>query len=149
MKTLAEGGHKVEKRHQVLDVLNQSLSVEYSMILQYPAINKTVHDPDIHSMVNILVAVSIKHADTVADAIRALGGTPQWTFEDPPSEIDLKKLFLKQLEKEKLALKLHSDGAHVALDKTWRTKFEAMAKQEAEHIKLVENILNLIDHGKN
>jgi bacterioferritin (cytochrome b1) len=138
----------VEKRHQALDVLNQSLSVEYSMILQYPAINRTINDPDINSMVNILVAVSIKHADMVAEAIKELGGSPQWTFEDPPSEIDLKKLFHKQLEKEKLALKLHSDGAHMVLDKTWRTRFETMAKQEAEHIKLVENILKLIDEGR-
>jgi bacterioferritin (cytochrome b1) len=139
----------VEKRHQVLDVLNQSLSVEYSMILQYPAINKKIHDPDIKSMVNILVSFSIKHADTVASAIKSLGGTPHWTFEDPPSEVDLKKLFHKQLEKEKLALKLHSDGVHIVLDKAWRTRFEAMAKQELEHIKLVENILKLIGQGKN
>jgi bacterioferritin (cytochrome b1) len=138
----------VEKRHKILDVLNQSLSVEYSMILQYPAINRIINDPDIKSMVNILVSVSIKHADAVAEAIRELGGSPQWTFEDPPSEINLKNLFRKQLKKEELALELHSDGAHIVLDKAWRTRFEAMAKQEVEHIKLVENILNLIDQGR-
>ena len=99
-------------------------------------------------MVNVLGVVSIKHADTVADAITALGGTPQWDFEPAPDEIDLKKIFYSQLEKEKLALKLHSDGAHMVLDKSWRTRFEAMAKQEVEHIKLVENILKLIDQAK-
>jgi bacterioferritin len=139
----------MEKKHQILDTLNESLRLEYSLIIHYPLINRAIKDPDIKQMVNILGVVSIKHADTVADAITALGGTPQWDFEPAPDEIDLKKIFSAQLEKEKLALKLHSDGAHMALDKTWRTRFEAMAKQEVEHIKLVENILNLIDQGKN
>ena len=98
----------MEKKHQILDTLNESLKLEYSLIIHYPLINRAIKDPDIKQMVNILGVVSIKHADTVADAITALGGTPQWDFEPAPDEIDLKKIFYPQLEKEKLALKLHS-----------------------------------------
>jgi bacterioferritin (cytochrome b1) len=139
----------VEKKHQILDVLNESLKLEYSLIIHYPLINRAIKDPDIKQMVNILGVVSIKHADTVADAIIALGGKPQWDFEPAPDEIDLKKIFSAQLEKEKLALKLHSASAGMVNDKMLEAKLEAIAAQEVGHIKLVENILALIDQGKN
>ena len=138
----------MEKKHQILDALNEALKLEYSMIIHYPLINRAIKDPDIKQMVNILGVVSIKHADTLADAITALGGKPQWDFESAPDEIDLKKIFRAQLEKEKLALKLHNDSADMVNDKVLKTKLEAIAKQEVEHIKLVEKILDLIDQGK-
>ena len=138
----------MENKHLLLDILNKSLRLEYSLIIHYPLINKAIHDPDIKNLVNILGVVSIKHADTVADAITALGGTPQWDFESAPDEIDLKKIFRVQLEKEKLALKLHSETTDMINDKVLKAKFEAIAGQEVGHIKLVENILHLIDQGK-
>jgi bacterioferritin (cytochrome b1) len=139
---------QVEKKHQILDALNESLKLEYSMIIHYPLISKAIQDPDIKQMVKILGTVSIKHADTVADAITALGGTPRWDFEPAPDDIDLKKIFLGQLEKERMAFKLHSGSANMVSDKVLGAKLEAIASQEQEHIKLVEDILALLDQGK-
>lgn len=138
----------MENKGRLLDNLNQSLKLEYSMIIHYPLINSAIHDPEIKKMVNILGVVSIKHADTLADAITALGGTPQWDFEPAPEEIDLKKIFLMQMEKEKMALKLHTDSANMTAEPSLKAKLEAIAQQEKDHIKLVDSILALLDQGK-
>jgi bacterioferritin (cytochrome b1) len=118
------------------------------MIIHYPLINSAIHDTEIKKMVNTLGVVSIKHADTLADAITALGGIPQWDFEPAPEEIDLKKIFLIQMGKEKMALKLHTESANMTADPLLRAKFEQIAQQEKEHIELVDNIIALLDQGK-
>ncbi|MGA9048508.1 MAG: ferritin-like domain-containing protein [Dehalococcoidia bacterium] len=138
----------MENKGRLLDTLNESLKLEYSMIIYYPLINSAIHDPEIKKMVNILGVVSIKHADTLADAITALGGIPQWDFEPAPEEIDLKKIFLLQMDKEKMALKLHTESANMTTDVSLKAKFEHIAQQEKEHIALVDNILALLDQGK-
>ena len=138
----------MEKKHAIVDLLNESLKLEYSMIINYPLINKAIKDPDIKKMVEILGTVSIKHADAIADVVTALGGKPQWDFEPAPQEIDLQKIFLSQLEKEKKALQLHGQSAGMFSDRTLRDKFEQIAKQEQSHIKLVEDILELLQQGK-
>jgi bacterioferritin (cytochrome b1) len=139
---------KVENREIILDNLNKSLRLEYSLIIYYPLINMRIRDIQIKKMVTTLGTMSIKHADTVADAITSLGGTPQWEFDPAPEDIDLKKIFLVQLEKERLALKLHTETSQLITDKSMRAKFEGIAKQEEGHIIIVENILALLDQGK-
>ncbi len=138
----------MENKSRLLDTLNDSLKLEYSMIIHYPLINSAIHDPEIKKMVNTLGVVSIKHADTVAEAITMLGGVPQWDFEPAPQEMDLKKIFLLQMDKEKMALKLHTESANMATDASLKAKFEAIADQEKEHIALVDSILALLDQGK-
>ena len=138
----------MENKHQVLDALNEALRLEYSMIIHYPLISKSIYDDDIREMVKILGTVSIKHADTLANAITVMGGKPAWEFDEAPTDMDLNKIFLKQLDKEHLAFRLHSDSASKMTDRDLRTKFQAIANDEQDHIRLVENILALIGQGK-
>ncbi|MGA2367196.1 MAG: ferritin-like domain-containing protein [Dehalococcoidia bacterium] len=138
----------MENKVRLLETLNESLKLEYSMIIHYPLINSAIRDPEIKKMVNTLGVVSIKHADTLADAITGLGGTPQWDFEPAPQEMDLKKIFMVQMEKEKMALKLHTESANMVADASLKVKLELIARQEKEHIKLVASILALLDQGK-
>ncbi|MCX6002223.1 MAG: ferritin-like domain-containing protein [Chloroflexi bacterium] len=137
----------MENVKKVLDILNQALRLEYSLIIHYPRINMAVHDNDIKSMVNTLGVMSIKHADVVSDAIISLGGTPEWSFDPAPEEIDLKNIFHIQLGKEKLALQLHSESSKLISDKELKTQFEILAKQEEGHIKIVENILSRLNQS--
>jgi rubrerythrin len=55
--------------------------------------------------------------------------------------MDLKRIFEGQLEKEKLALKLHQQILGMITDYSIRNDFIELPKEEEAHIKTVEKIL--------
>ncbi len=124
-----------------LDLLNQALQIEYSMIFHYPRLAGFIEDEEIRKLVLQLGHVSMNHADVVASAIRELGGEPDWSFEFAPQEGDLVKVFQVQLEKEKLALELHQQSSDSVRDSILRERFRNLAKDEVNHIRTVEDIL--------
>jgi bacterioferritin len=126
---------------ELLDLLNQTLELEYTLIIHYPRIASAIQDKEAKQLAQSLGSASIGHADTVAHAIIKLGGTPHWSFGSFPTEMDLKKIFQGQLEKEKLALKLHQRIVGLITDSSMRDKFIGMTKDEESHIKTVEQIL--------
>jgi bacterioferritin (cytochrome b1) len=132
---------KVTGSSELLDLLNQTLELEYTLIIYYPRIASAIQDPEAKQLAQSLGTASIGHADTVANAITKLGGTPHWSFGAFPNERDLKKIFLDQLEKEKLALKLHQQIVGMITDYSIRGKFSELAKEEESHIRTVEKIL--------
>jgi bacterioferritin (cytochrome b1) len=71
-----------------------------------------------------------------------LGGRPRWTLGPFPREKDLNKIFQEQLEKEKLALKLHQQIVVLTTDSSLRSQFIEMSKEEELHIKTVQKILD-------
>ena len=139
---MAEKDVKIENLAQILDQLNQSLHLEYSLIVHYPRIASRIKDKKVREMALKLGSVSVKHADIVADAITKLGGTPQWSFEGFPEETNITDIFQKQLEKEKLALRLHQQSAHLIQDTELSDNFSKLAREENAHIKIVEDILS-------
>lgn len=130
---------------KLLDVLNQTLELEYTLIIHYPRIASAIQDAETKQLAQSLGTASIIHFDTVTNAITKLGGTPRWSFEAFPEELDLKKIFQIQLEKEKLALKLHQQIAGMTTDPSSRDKFSEISKEEGLHIQTVEKILSRLD----
>src|SRR5271157_998308 len=126
---------------ELLGLLNQTLELEYTLIIHYPRIASAIRDQETKQLAQSLGTASIGHADTVDKAITRLGGTPHWSFGSFPTELDLKKIFQGQLEKEKLALKLHQRIVGLIIDSSMRDKFIGMTKEEELHIKTVEAIL--------
>ena len=133
--------NKVTGSPELLDLLNQTLELEYTLIIHYPRIASAIQDSETKQLAQSLGTASVEHADTVAHAITKLGGTPRWSFGSFPAERDLKKIFQAQLEKEKLALKLHQQIVGLITDSSMRDKFIGMTKEEESHIKTVEKIL--------
>lgn len=127
---------------QIIDRLNQSLQLEYSLIVHYPRVASLIEDEETRNLTLKLGSDSIKHADTVANAINNIGGTPNWSFELFPEWLDIVEIFQKQLEKEKLALQLHRQSVNLVHDSSLKTKFSELAKSEELHIKTVEEILS-------
>jgi bacterioferritin len=127
---------------KLLDVLNQTLELEYTLIIHYPRIASAIQDAETKQLAQSLGAASITHFDAVTNAITKLGGVPRWSFEPFPHEVNIKKIFQIQLEKEKLALKLHQQIAGMTLDFSLRDKFSELAKEEGLHIQTVEKILS-------
>ena len=132
---------KGKKSSQIVDLLNQALKLEYSIIIHMPRIASSIEGEETREKALILGSASIKHADTVANAISTLGGNPEWAFESVPVGKDMVEIFEKQLDKEKLALKLHQESASLIQDRALKLKFEQLAKDEEWHIKIVKDIL--------
>jgi bacterioferritin (cytochrome b1) len=126
----------------LLKRLNQALRVEYSLIIHYPYIVNLIRDKELKKLATELGAASIHHADVVATIISKLGGKPEWSFEPFPEGTDTKKIFRMQLGKERLALQLHKGSAEMAPTSSHREALSALAKEEEEHIQIVERILS-------
>ena len=136
---------KLAPNRQLLDVLNQTLELEYTLIIHYPRIAEAIRDYETKQLAQSLGTASIGHADTVAKAITRLGGTPHWSFGSFPTEMNLTKIFEGQLEKEKLALKLHQQIVGMITDYSIRNDFIRLPKEEESHIKTVEKILTRLN----
>ena len=132
---------KAEANAQLLEVLNKTLELEYSLIIQYPHIAEAVRDPETKQLTQSLGTASIGHFDTVSGAIKKLGGVPRWSFEPFPQKLELKRIFQIQLGKEQMALKLHLQIAAMTADPSLREKFNKLSKEEELHIQTVEKIL--------
>jgi len=131
--------------YELLEALNRTLELEYTLIIYYPRISERIKDVETKQLAQSLGTASIGHADTVSRAITKLGGRPNWTLGPFPQEKDLRKIFQEQLEKEKLALKLHQQIVGLTTDSSMRSQFIEMAKEEELHIKTVEKIISRLN----
>lgn len=138
---MSKNKSNVKDSSLMLELLNKILGLEYSLIIYYPRIASMIRDESARQEALQLGSASVQHADTVAKAIAKLGGTPQWSFEPFPDEADMRKIFEKQLEKERLAYELHRQSSNLAPDTTLRDTFTKLAKEEQAHIQTVQSIL--------
>ena len=125
----------------VLELLNQALRLEYSIIIHYPRLMNMARDARLKKNISVLGTDSIGHADAVAAAVRELGGVPAWSFEEPPDSQDMRHIMEVQLEKEHQAEALHCKVADMMLDPEMRDRFYRMSADEKRHAALVEQIL--------
>ncbi len=125
----------------VIDLLNNILKIEYSLIVHYPRLANRIKDNEIKRLAHELGIASIAHADTVANAIKKLGGEAIWSFEQLPDEDNVVKIFQLQLEKEKVALKLHQQVAALITDSQIKEQISRLAQEERSHIKSAEKIM--------
>lgn len=135
-----EGGDRVAR---ALMALGNVLALEYRFIFHYPRLMELVAEKQVKEWVRVLVEDSGHHADMVASLITRLGG--DWVMPDIeplPESLDLKQLFQKQLEYERLALWLHSQAAELLTGEDAATAWE-IAESERWHIALVERIIEL------
>jgi len=132
----------VDSIPKIVNVLNQALRVEYSVIYHYPRIISRLRDEEAKKVLDRLVSESLEHADMIAAAVRELGGEPAYAIGPFPAHLDLIEVRL-QLEKEKLALQLHREAAGlVPPSNPLRKTFSNLAKAEEFHILAVEGVLS-------
>ena len=128
--------------HRLMDLLNQALRLEYSLIVHYPRLANTIKDEETRKLTLELGSASIHHADVVANTITQLGGEPDWSMELYPEDMDTVEIFQTQLEKEKLALKLHHESADLVPSSSLQVKLSNLAREEEQHIQIVNRILS-------
>jgi len=134
---------------RTIELMNLTLGVEYSCIVHFPRLSSIIKDEEIQNLITELGEDSTKHANIVAEAISELGGHPVWAIEPFPDDKDIVDLFRMQLEKEELALQLHSQNAKSQVDSSIKSKLEGIAKDEEKHIEIVKYILSkLTEHAR-
>lgn len=82
--------------------------------------------------------------------LKKLGGgaEPELGIDPFPEGKSLHQIFRLQLEKEKLALWLHSQAAELATDLQMRRSMEIVALEERYHVEVVEKILSWLGEEK-
>ena len=132
----------------LVELLNNALKIEYTLIVHYPRLAASIQDNEARKLALKLGTDSVNHADIVSRAITALGGRPAWAFAPLPEDFDILQIFRTQLEKEKLALKLHRQAADLAPSQALAAAFKAIAADEERHIEMVELIIKKITPSK-
>ncbi|MFC2036216.1 ferritin-like domain-containing protein [Chloroflexota bacterium] len=127
---------------RTIELMNLTLGVEYSCIVHFPRLSSITKDKEIQNLITKLGEDSTRHANIVAEAISELGGNPEWAVEPFPDDKDILDIFHMQLEKEELALRLHSQNAISQVDSSIRSKLEDIARDEEKHIQIVKHILS-------
>ncbi len=126
---------------ELLDLLNQALRLEYTLIIHYPRLAAGIEDAETKKLVQYLGTASVHHADVVADAIIQLGGKPAWSFAPFPDIQEPLQAFQIQLRKEQQALDLHRKAAGLLPAGPMAGAIESLAKEEQSHISIVEKII--------
>ncbi len=126
---------------EALELLERALEVEYRFILYYPRLSRIMPTPELGEKVRQLGESSRWHAEVTSTAISRLGGAVGVpTIESLPENGDLKELFTRQLEFEKLALWLHSRASEL-VPQDLKPFFITIVEQERQHSRLTEEIL--------
>jgi rubrerythrin len=112
------------------------------MIVNYPRLTSRLENEETREKALRLGQDSVRHADIVSNLITQLGGEPIWNFETITPEAPLADLFGKQLETEKLAHTVYDRCAETISDVTQKTQLQDIAREEAEHIQIVKDILD-------
>jgi rubrerythrin len=100
-----------------------------------------IKDDKIKKLAQELGTASVAHADIVASAIKKLGGSAEWAFEQLPEEEDLLKIFQVHLGAYKICIQL----AGLAGDSQISQQLKGIAKDELYHIKLAEEIISELE----
>lgn len=126
-------------KKELIDALNQDLSLELGAITQYMwhhVMASGAESPSISQLFREISIVEMKHAEALAERIVYLGGTPT----TKPSEIkmggDLKKMMEDDLAGERHAIKLYKEHLKLAErlgDSTTRMMLEKIIGDEEEH----------------
>lgn len=133
---------KQDSSQQLIDMLNQALTIEYSMMIHYPRLARAIRDKDSRRVFESLGQDSNRHGDVISKIICELGGQPDWSIEPAPDDTDMVAIIETQLEKEKFALHMHKQCVGLAKTLAHREKLCKLVKEEQGHIKDLENILS-------
>ncbi len=85
---------------EIIELLNQALKLEYSLIFHYPRKANSIDDEETKEAAIRLGEYSTHHADVVAKAAQELGEDPIWNFDSFPESASLISIFRTQLYKE-------------------------------------------------
>lgn len=136
-------------RKRIVDVLNQDVSLELGAVIQYLWHHYMAEGMESPAIIDLFEKVSrdeMKHLESFAQRIVALGGEPTTQIAPVKKGGDLKKMIRDDLEGERGAIKVYKQHIKLAADlgdTTTRLMLEEIVSQEEEHVDLWETTLGI------
>ena len=137
---------------KVIDLLNEARSRELTAILTYMAQHYELDNDDYGKLAKVIKATAIaemKHAETLAERILFLGGTPT---TKPDAEIKrgekVGAKIITDIALEEDAVKMYNEAAVVCAaerDHVSKDIFEQLLRDEEDHLDVFINIKEHID----
>jgi len=137
---------------KVIDLLNEARSRELTAILTYMAQHYELDNDDYGKLAKVIKATAIaemKHAETLAERILFLGGTPT---TKPSAEIKrgekIGAKIITDIALEEDAVKMYNEAAVVCAaerDHVSKDIFEQLLRDEEDHLDVFINIKEHID----
>jgi bacterioferritin len=134
-------------KKQIIDALNQDLSLEVQAITRYIVYAAAVHGPyrpAISALFRAEVTDELLHAQALADKVAALGGEPTITYQGIEPAGDARAMIEVVLKAEEQAVAIyrkHLKMAEKAGDVALRVQYENMIGDETKHAEEMRQML--------
>ncbi len=132
---------------ELLDLLNQALRLEYSLVVNYPRLARKMADKAIRETVDAMASASLVRAGRIAAVLSRLGEYPVWTFDAVADEMELNDLFLRYKGLEDRSTKVQKRCAELTQDQGLRSEFLQLAAENQERLRALERIARLSRYG--
>ncbi len=140
-----------ERRQKVLELLNQAKSMELQAIHQYMHQHYTLDDRDFGELaakVKLIAIDEMRHAESLAERIKELGGEPTTELSGPVvKRQDVKDIFVFDAKEEEEAIETYGRFANICRengDIISAKLFETIIEHEQIHFTYFDNIDNHI-----
>ena len=111
-----------EAKKTIIDLLNKSIGVEYTMVMNYPRILDYIshigkpQSKEFMKHAERLGKESFRHATIVAKLITDLGGEPVFDILTIDGMMDVHSMLVKQLDKERIAESIYKEARLIAVN---------------------------------
>lgn len=134
-------------KQKLIDLMNEDLGTEYRSIVQYVQHAATITGPEYQTIIEELrthLSQELEHAQTLADQIDFLGGTPSTEVPNVPSETDPKRALRLDLDLERDQLERYrqrvGDAEGLGLGDV-AGALRPLLEQTQDHVKELETAL--------
>lgn len=128
-------------KNELIKLLNEALSLEYSDVFLYPREAKTIEDKKISGMFEEFGTTEIRHADIISMKLLELGEKPAWNFTLLKGGISIKEILEHHLGQEKRAVLLYNKCAEATDDDNFKIVLRGIKSDEETHLKFIEDAL--------
>ncbi len=131
----------------LISILNEAISMEYSTIFLLPQHIAQVTDEDVKAELRSIEEMELEHAEKTAEMIFALGGVPKADLPDLEAQTDLHKILEVHIDGEKKAIGLYARAAGETPSDEMRGTLDQLRKDEEAHLLLLQRALRRLEGG--
>lgn len=133
-------------KNNLIELLKEALSREYSDVFLYAREAKTIQDKQIAEKFDDFGVMEVRHADIVSMKLLELGEKPLWNFTLLNGGISLKEILEHHRDKEKGCISLYNECIETTDDDNFKIVLRGIKANEEYHLKFIEDSLkNLVD----
>ena len=127
--------------NELIKLLNEALSLEYSDVFLYPREAKTIEDKRVSEKFEEFGKAEVRHADIISMKLLELGDKPAWNFTLLKAGASIKEILEHHLGQEKKVILLYDKCIGATDDDNFKIVLTGIRADEEAHLKFVEDAL--------